>query len=331
MKRRLVLSLFAMLLSSATPLVARVPATDTSTPATATRLILLGTAGGPIPRVKRAQPASLIEVAGRRYLIDAGDGVSRQLALAGFRPRDIDRLFITHLHMDHMAGFAPLMAFRWVARPATPIEIYGPAGTRAVADGAAQYLAVPEAIFTTQLPPGQTLKDMMKVTEIDRSGPVKIYQDDLVSVTAVENSHYDTMDKTKLPAGTKSLSYRFDTPGRSIVFSGDTGPSKALEVLAKGADILVSEVIDVPTSLRFLRDQFKMPDEHLKAEVEHMEHEHLTPEEIGKMASRAGVKIVVLNHAVMGFDNEMDMSGYTSGVRKYYDGIVVMGKDLSEY
>lgn len=331
MKRRLALSLAAILLFSTVPLIARGPATDASTPAPPTRLILLGTAGGPIPRVKRAQPASLIEVAGRRYLIDAGDGVSRQLAMAGYRPKDVDRLFITHLHIDHMAGFAPLMAFRWVARPATPIQIYGPSGIRAVADGAAQYLAVPEAIFTAQLPPGQTLWDMMKVTEIDRSGPVKIYQDDLVSVTAVENSHYDTMDKSKLPAGTKSLSYRFDTPGRSIVFSGDTGPSKALEALAKGADILVSEVIDVPTSLRFLRDQFKMPEEHLKAEVEHMEHEHMTPEEIGQMASRASVKMVVLNHAVMGFDNEMDVRAYTSGMQKYYDGIVVMGRDLSEY
>ncbi|QUT05054.1 MBL fold metallo-hydrolase [Sphingobium phenoxybenzoativorans] len=299
--------------------------------APSTRLILLGTAGGPIPRVKRAQPASLLQVGDRLYLIDAGDGVSRQLALAGFQPKAIDRLFITHLHMDHMAGLAPLMAFRWVARPATRIEIYGPAGTRSVADGAAQYLAVPETIFTAQLPPGQGLKEMMKVSEIERSGPVQIYQDDLVKVTAVENSHYDTMDKSRLPAGGKSFAYRFDTPGRSIVFTGDSGPSPAIEALAEGADILVSEVIDVPASIRFLKEQFKVPEDHLTAEVDHMTHEHLTPEEIGKMAARARVKMVILTHAVMGFDNEKDMRAYTDGVRKYFSGAVIMGQDLAEY
>jgi ribonuclease BN (tRNA processing enzyme) len=332
--RQMIAALAATMLIGAGPLFAR---PDSSTPENApsaargTRLVLLGTAGGPIPRVNRAQPANLVDVNGRLYLIDAGDGVARQLALAGFQPKDIDRLFITHLHMDHMAGLAPLMAFRWVARPARQIEIYGPAGTRAVTDGAAQYLAIPEAVFAAQLPPGHSLKDMMIVAEIDQPGPTTIYQDELVKVTAVENSHYDTMDKARPFAGSKSFAYRFDTPDRSIVFTGDSGPSASIERLASGADLLVSEVIDVPASIRFLKAQFKVPEEHLKAEIDHMTHEHLTPEEIGKMASRAGVKMVVLTHAVMGFDAETDLRAYTDGVRKHYAGPVIMGRDLSEY
>jgi ribonuclease BN (tRNA processing enzyme) len=335
MKRPISYFIVTALMFGAVPLFAEgnshVAPTNASPPTGSARLILLGTAGGPIPRVKRAQPASLIEVGDRLYLIDAGDGVSRQLALAGHRPRDIDRLFITHLHMDHMAGLASFLAFRWVARASPPIAIYGPAGIRAVADGAAQYLTVPEAIFAAQLPPGQGIRNMMKVTEINRSGPALIYEDDLVKVTAVENTHYDSMDKTKLPNGSRSFAYRFDTPDRSIVFTGDSGPSAAVEALAKDADILVSEVIDVSASVSFLKEQFKVPEDHLKTQVTHMTHEHLTPEEIGKMASRAGVKMVVLNHVVMGFDNETDSRAYTNGVRKYYDGPVMMGQDLAEY
>jgi ribonuclease BN (tRNA processing enzyme) len=294
-------------------------------------LILLGTGGGPVPRAVRSQPAALLEVGGRRYLIDTGDGVVRQLAAVGYVPKDIQDIFLTHLHMDHVAGLATLLGFRWTSRAGTQLNVYGPVGTTVVTDGAARYLEVPVGLFAAQLPPGPPLRDTVIVHEIDQKGPAVVYRDDAVTVTAVENSHYQTMDPSTLPRGSRSFAYRFDTPQRSIVFTGDTGPSPAVEELASQADMLVSEVIDLEQAKAFLRLQYRVQDEQLHEPFDHMAREHLAPEEIGKMAQRAGVKMVVLTHVVMGRDDETDMRAYTDGVRRHFKGPVVMGRDLDEF
>ncbi|MEJ2459960.1 MAG: MBL fold metallo-hydrolase, partial [Novosphingobium sp.] len=91
----------------------------------ATRIITLGTVAGPIARAKRSESANLLQVGDRLYLIDAGAGVSRRLAVSGIQPAQIHRIFITHLHFDHVAGLASLLGFAWIARTGKPIDIYG--------------------------------------------------------------------------------------------------------------------------------------------------------------------------------------------------------------
>ncbi|KRB82311.1 hypothetical protein ASE00_09520 [Sphingomonas sp. Root710] len=300
-----------------------------------TRLILLGTAGGPIIRKNRSQPAHLLTVDGKAYLIDAGDGVSRQLVKAGYQPFDIKSVFLTHLHMDHVNGLAPLLAFNWVSRRNNHIAIFGPPGTKAIVDAGIAYSAVPEAIFELQFPPAPKMPDLVKANELGAIGadgpPATIYQDDKIRVSAVENSHYSTIHLPQRAYGEdRSYSYRFDTPDLSIVFTGDTGASEAVTRLAKGADILVTEVIDLDKQLSLLR-AFGVPDEQLGPLIDHMKIEHITPEQIGAMATAAGVKKVILTHVVPGADEEADLTPYVMGVKKYYKGPVILGRDLDKF
>src|SRR6187200_505987 len=91
-----------------------------------TKLVLLGTAGGPTPKVKSAAPAQAIVIGDRIYLVDCGDGVARQLALAKLPVRDLRTVFITHQHSDHNAGYGPLFLLSWAANMTQPVDVYGP-------------------------------------------------------------------------------------------------------------------------------------------------------------------------------------------------------------
>jgi len=296
-----------------------------------TRLVLLGTGGGPIPRVNRSQSASLIQVGQSSYLVDAGDGVVRQLVAAGEAPADINFVFLTHLHFDHVGGLPALIGFRWNNKPAGNLSIYGPPGTAAMTAGALNFLAIPEILYAVTTPPGPTLAQMVNANEKSLTGPTVIYQDANVKVTAVTNSHYVNIAESERPYHTQSWALRFDTPDRSIVFTGDTGPSASVVELAKGADILVSEVIDLEQTIAWIQRKYNRLDSSTAPLVEHMRKEHLTAEEVGKLAKAANVKMVVLDHLGMAPDSESDLRHFSDRVRKEYDGVVVTGKDFEEF
>ena len=296
----------------------------------ATRVILLGTAAGPIPRKERSQPANLLIVGGRPYLIDAGNGVARQLAHVGLMPSDIRTVFITHHHIDHNADIGALMSFAWLEdakrndKTVPPMRFYGPVATSDLVRAAYDYLSVSERIFRAGVPMPPAAG---RFEGHDIQGEGVFYRDDRLVVTAVENTHYHGAG----PGADKSYSYRFDTPGRSVVFCGDTGPSEALTRLARYADVLVCEVNDIEASMRALAATSKMPPQALKAVEAHMVKKHLTPQQLGMMAQKAGVKVVVLTHISPGLDGETDASRYTEGVRKHFQGTVIAGQDLMEF
>ena len=207
-----------------------------------TRLITLGTAGGPVPRAKRAQSSNLLIVNGTPYLIDAGDGVARRLAKLKFNLRSLGTIFITHGHNDHTGGLPHLLSVQWGAQRSQPINVYGPPGTQGMIKAAIGYLNYDAEI---RISDGSRTTPIEKVFFGHDVGTGQVYQDANITVTAVENTHFH------FPAGSpaygkfKSYSYRFKTPDRVIVFTGDTGASDALAELAKDADVLVSEVVSV--------------------------------------------------------------------------------------
>lgn len=299
-----------------------------------TRVILLGTGGGPLSRKYRSEPASLLVVDGTPYLIDAGAGVLRQLAWAGYQPEDIHTIFLTHHHLDHTAGLEPLISTSWILGVSSglsnaKVNIYGPPSTKFLVSAALRYLSVSERIFNANL--GGALrpaKSEFVGHDINRNGT--FYNNGIVRVTAIENTHYHLPPQSAAAkAHDKSYAFRFDTPEGSVVFTGDTGPSKAVVKLASGADVLVSEVIDEAKMARLAEIKFH---HKLKGrEKFHMLHEHLTPEAVGKMASEAHVKLVLLHHVVPGLDSETDDTIYTRGVKKYFKGPVILGRDLFEY
>ena len=206
-------------------------------PKTGTRLITLGTAGGPSLRADRAQSSNLLTVNGTHYVIDAGDRVASRIAQAGINVRDIGTIFLTHHHDDHTAGLGTLMSWRGINQRTKPINVYGPPRTAELVKAAVQYFTISAEI---RIADGGKTIPIAQVFFGHDVGTGVIYQDANVKVTAVENSHF-AFHKGPAAGKHKSYSYRFETPDRVIVFTGDTGPSDAVTELAKGADLLVTE------------------------------------------------------------------------------------------
>lgn len=297
-------------------------------------LVLLGTAGGPVLRATRSQPGSMLLVNDVAYLIDAGDGVSAQVVRSGHSLLKVRAVFLTHHHMDHTAGLGGIIAFNWSLVRRTPLLIYGPPGTETLVQRALSYFSISEDIFRRESPAVPKMAESPMPKDIREGG--QVYEDENIRVVAAENSHFENVCHGEACPDIKSFSYRFEIKGgkkpRTVVFTGDTGPSQNVIKLAKDADVLVSEVIDLPSTIIFLRDYVHLPEASLKPMVAHMETEHLTPEEVGKLAQASRVKKVVLNHFVWGDqEREPDVKKITEAVTKVYQGAVVPGADLQTF
>jgi ribonuclease BN (tRNA processing enzyme) len=297
-----------------------------------TRLITLGTRAGPTPSVGRAQSSNLLIVNGTQYVIDAGDGVTRRLTRLGINFRNIDDIFITHPHSDHTGGLGALMSVMYDANRTSPVDIYGPPGTLASVHGLLEFINVNSEI---RISDGTKIVPSGKVFSGHDTGAGKIFQDANIKVTAVENSHFNFQPGSPGYGKYKSYAYRFDTPDRAVVFTGDTGPSDAVAALAKGADLLVSEVTSSieeykAQQIKNGRWQAMTPAQQAGA-VRHMTDEHLTTEEVGKMAARAGVKTVVLSHLPASSDPKDDYLRFAEEVKKQFSGRVLVAKDLMEF
>lgn len=315
------------LYAQADPAPAKAPAPE------GTRIVLLGTQGGPTANAGRSEPANLLIVNGTPYLIDAGAGVSHQLAKADYPPPSIHTVFITHHHLDHTAGLEPFMSLYWIgtglAGKATPVNIYGPPATDFLVKAALDYLSVSERIFRTGIPSLPKAEDMVIPHVIDHDGPA--YKDANIRVTAAENTHFS--HPSYGPDGKKdmSFSYRFDTPSGSVVFTGDTGPSAAVDKLAKGADVLVSEVYMPIAGTPESGGTGPAASTPLKKQLAaHMATEHLSPQEVGKLATKAGVKTVILTHIVATPSPDL-AAKLKAGVHETFSGQVIVGHDLMAF
>jgi ribonuclease BN (tRNA processing enzyme) len=276
-----------------------------------TRLVLLGTAGGPTPKVGRAAPAQAIVVGDRVYLIDCGDGVARQLALAHLPMRQLRAVFITHHHSDHNAGYGPLFLLGWVSG-LTTVDAYGPPP---LVKMTRQLLDAYDFDITTRIADeGRApLAPLIRPHEITTAG--EVFKDDRVRVTAAINQH---------PPIKHSFAYRVDTPDRSIVTSGDTNYSDAVVALAKHADILVHEAL--------YRPYWERPDAPQSAAVrQHIIASHTDAEDVGRVAAAAGVKQLVLSHFVPSDPPDaVTDDQWLAAAKKHYAGPVVIGRDLME-
>jgi ribonuclease BN (tRNA processing enzyme) len=277
------------------------------------RLVLLGTAGGPTPKRTRAAPAHALEVGDRVYVIDCGNGVGRQMALAGLPFRQFRHLFVTHHHSDHVADLVALPLLAWAADLTESLTIHGPKPLkRAVRDGLRQHRFDIETRIDDEGRPD--LRKLIRIQEFRGDGVV-LREGDL-TVRAARVSH---------PPIGEAYAYRFDLPGASIVFSGDTSPSESLVRLAEGADLLVHEVL--VRSPAETSAWLGLPLDHPL--VRHVLRSHTSYEEVGKIAAAAGVKTLVLSHFVPG-DEAVDQEKILQAIRRDFQGHVVFGTDLLE-
>ena len=288
--------------------------------------ITLGTGGGPLLRARRGQAANALVVGGDVVLFDAGEGLIRGLALGGIRLDQVRAVVLSHLHPDHTGGLAALITLRWQNDIRKPMVVYGPIGTAELVSGLLASnapaervgFAAPDTIF-----PGASA--VVTARELPCMGETAAIAG--VQVTAVRNTHYVYPDGHE-PPNAASCSFRAVVDGKTIVYTGDTGPSDAVTRLAAGADLLVSEVIDIVATMRSVgRLAQDLPPAARAGMMFHLTGHHLTPEAVGRMAATAGVKSVVLTHFSPGMDDERDTSGYVDGVRLLYHGPVHAASD----
>src|SRR3954454_1130537 len=188
-----------------------------------TRLVMLGT-GTPRPDPKCSGPATAIVVNDTPYLIDFGPGVIRRTTAAyekgvkalGFGGVNIKTAFLTHLHSDHTVGYPDLILTSWVMGRHEPLAVYGPKGIKAMTEHVLKAWEVDIKVRTNGINQRMAAGCIVSAYEIV---PGVVFQDSNVTVTAFPARHEDMVN---------SFSFRFDTPDRVIVISGDTTPTKAL-------------------------------------------------------------------------------------------------------
>jgi ribonuclease BN (tRNA processing enzyme) len=280
-------------------------------PPARTTVVLLGT-GTPNADPNRWGPAVAIVVDGEAYLIDAGVGVVRRAAAAaeqgvkGLEPAGLKRVFITHLHSDHTLGLPDLMFSPWVLERPVPLAVFGPDGVAAMTQHieAAWRDDIDMRLFG--LEPQSTRNYRAVVREIK---PGLVYEDARVRVEAIAVSH---------GSWPEAFGFRFRTPDRTIVISGDARPSPALAAACDGCDVLLHEVY---SAVKF---QTRPPE----WQTYHRAF-HTSTVELAELAARARPKLLVLYHQLFWGATDSDLE---SEIRRAgYTGAVVSGKDLGRY
>jgi len=276
-----------------------------------TKLVLLGTGGGPMPKVTRAAPAQAVVVDGVTYIVDCGNGVARQMARARLGFRTLRAVFVTHHHSDHNADFGNLFLLLWAGGLDAAVDAFGPPPLVAMT---AQFLALNAYDVATRIadegrPP---LAPLIRAHDIDAAG--EVYRDERVRITCALVKH---------PPVVPAFAFRFDSPDRSIVFSGDTAPCDSLIALARGADVLVHEVLHEPSL-----DAICANLPNATRLRRHLLDSHTTQDQVGIVAREAGVKCLVLSHFVPA-DSITDET-WRDAAARHYDGKIVLGRDLME-
>ena len=247
------------------------------------------------------------------YVIDCGDGVARQLVLAGVPLTAIRHIFITHQHSDHNADYGNLIWLAWAAGLRTRVDSWGPPPLEKMTKLFFEMNAYD--IDTRISNEGRVpIVPLVHVHEIRDNGAVM--SDANVKVTAALVDH---------PPVVPAFGYRFDGPDRSIVISGDTAPSDNLMKLAAGADVLVHSVM-YPAAIDRLVGRIPNAGKLKESIVAHQ----TSAENAGRIAQGAGVKTLVLSHLVPADDPQVTDRMWVEAAQSQFRGKVILGRDLLE-
>jgi ribonuclease BN (tRNA processing enzyme) len=275
-----------------------------------TQLVLLGT-GTPNADPERSGPAVAVIVDDVPYLVDFGPGVVRRAAAAlarginGLDPELLRTAFVTHLHSDHTAGYPDLIFTPAVLERDAPLTVYGPPGLREMTKYVLKAWARDVDVRLHDLEPAKPAGYEVRAHEVK---PGLVYKDERVTVRAFAVPH---------GAWQHSYAYRFETPDRSIVISGDSGPSAALVAACDGCDILLHEVYSATGFA-------KRPPEW---QVYHRVY-HTSSAELAALATKARPGLLVLYHQLFwGTTDE----ALVAEVKQSFGGKVVSGRDLDVF
>ncbi len=275
-----------------------------------TKIVLLGT-GTPNAEPDRSGPAVAIVVDETPYLVDFGPGVVRRAAAAhragikGLAVNKLKRAFVTHLHSDHTAGYPDLIFTPWVLERTDPLEVYGPEGIKPMTDHLLKAYAQDIRIRLYGGEPSNKTGYRVKAREIR---PGVVYQDPNVTVKAFPVKH-----------GTwpQAFGYRFETPDRTIVISGDCAPSPTILEHCQGCDVLIHEVY---SQAGFQKRPPEWQAYHAKF--------HTSTVELARIANQAKPGLLILYHQLVWSSTPEEM---LREIRHHYNGKVVFGNDLEVY
>ena len=247
-----------------------------------TRIVFLGTKGGPRVEMGRSNPANLIEINGTRIVLDCGMGVTHQLAAANVPLTSVKYILISHHHSDHNLEYGNLVYNAWAAGLSAPIHSFGPKGLQEMTQDRIWELNkfdVETRIADEGRPDPRPL---LIAKDIEAEG--EVLKTDDFTITAFRTPH---------PPITDNFAYKFTTPDGVIVFSSDTEYNPKLAEFAKGADVLVHEALYAP-----FVDKLVARVKNGATLGKHLLASHTTAQDVGKIAAAAGVKLLVLSHLV---------------------------------
>jgi ribonuclease Z len=280
--------------------------------------------GSPLPDPTRAGPCTAV-VAGRRlFVVDSGEGSVKVLSLMNLPPAKIEALFVTHFHSDHIADLGELMLQRWAGGAAqAPLPIHGPTGVDEVVGGFVQAYRLDEGYRVAHhgpkvVPPSGFGGTPLAFAVTPASADVVLIDEPDLKVAAFPVDHGPVR-----PA----VGYRFAYKGRTVVISGDTGPSPRIAAEAKGADVLVHEGI-APNLVAIQRQE---AIEDGRENVAHILHDilsyHTTPEQAAQIAQRAGVRVLLLTHVIPPLPSAALNGPFLARAPQIFRGRIIVGRD----
>jgi ribonuclease BN (tRNA processing enzyme) len=280
-----------------------------------TKLVLLGTAAGPVPGRSRQMTSHVMLSNGAAYILDCGMGVTNQYARTGIPFSALKSIFVTHHHADHNIEYGPLLIVGWIQGLPLDVRAFGPPPLQQMTDDFLRAYRQTVDFWAEDL----KMKPLTSVNVQEISAPGMVMQDGNVKVSAILVEH---------PPVRPALAYRFDFKDRSIAFSGDTAPLDAVAKMAQGADVLVHETMYVPAVEKYIKDQIAR-GRPVKFEpfMAHMKADHTPSEDVGRIAQEAGVRTLVLSHLTPAIDS-IDDETWRGPAAKHFRGEIVVGKDL---
>jgi ribonuclease BN (tRNA processing enzyme) len=280
-----------------------------------TKLVTLGTGAGPVPGRSRNMTSHVMLSNGLAYVLDCGLGVTDRYAQTGIPFSALRSIFITHHHADHNIEYGPLLVVGWIQGMKPGVRAYGPPPLKQMSEDFLRAYKTTIDFWAEDF----KMKPLgtVEVTEVSTAGPVM--QDGNVKVSSVVVNH---------PPVKPALGYRFDFHDRSIAFSGDTTPLDSVAEMAKGADVLVHEAMFVPALEKYIRAQVaKGRPVSVDAFMAHMRADHTAVEDVGRIATKAGVKTLVLSHLTPAIDSLTD-DIWRGAAATTFKGDIVVAKDL---
>src|SRR5438094_5783587 len=287
----------------------------------ALRVLLCGTSS-PIPSPRRAEACTAVFAGGRMWIVDTGPGSWRTLALRRIRGEAIGAVFYTHLHSDHIGELGEFNLQTWAAGRGGPLRVYGPDGVADLVHGFAQAYAADTRFRVAHhgaalLPPDRAAMVPVPLL-LGGADATRVLDEDGVVVTAFAVAH----DPVKPAFG-----YRFDYGGRSVVVSGDTGPSPNLVMPARGADVLVHEAQE-NRLVHIMAQAARQSGESRVAKIlGDIPAYHTTPADAAREAVEAGVRLLVLTHFTPPPDNVLLARIFRRAVNEVPPHGLVLGED----